>query len=71
MTFRRGDTFTHGRLLDVDWQPGPGQKYVDAPKAVCVITKVDGDSVYYRTAAGSKHVTSRVALRRMLSLWNG
>jgi hypothetical protein len=28
-------TFTHLSILDPDWQPGPGQKYRDAPKALC------------------------------------
>lgn len=37
---RVGRTFRHQHLLDTDWTPGPGQKYADAPKAVCHVTAV-------------------------------
>ena len=35
---RRGDQFTHLRSLDLNWTPGPGQLYGDAPKARQVVT---------------------------------
>lgn len=46
-----GLTFTHQRWLDQDWVPGPGQKYTDAPKAVCSVTAVREGRVYYTLGA--------------------
>ena len=47
---RRGDQFTHLRSLDLNWTPGPGQLYGDAPKARQVVTAVRGGRVYYAYA---------------------
>ena len=44
--------FTHLRWLDVDWKPGPGQKYADAPKARMQVTRMTKYAVYYRYADG-------------------
>lgn len=53
-TPKRGMTFTHHSFLDTDWQPGPGQRYVDAPKRRMVITRVDRRTVWYGHAADEK-----------------
>lgn len=45
--FKRGTIFRHGRMLDPNWKPGPGQKYADAPKAVCRVTGVRHGAVYF------------------------
>lgn len=45
---RVGDAFTHTRLIEPTWRPGPGEKYASAPKARCVVTRVTRDFVYYR-----------------------
>ena len=47
---RRGDQFTHLRSLDLNWTPGPGQLYVDGPKARMVVTAVRNSRVYYAYA---------------------
>jgi len=46
---KRGQLFTHVNFLDPDWDPpaGSGLGYVDAPPAVCRITAVQRDKVYY------------------------
>jgi len=54
---RRGALFTHVNFLDPDWKPGPGQKYVDAPPAVCRITAVRHGKVYY--AVGRESTVGR------------
>jgi hypothetical protein len=46
-------TFTHLRTLDPAWQPGPGQRYADAPKARCRVTRMTKTTVYYSYADGS------------------
>ena len=43
-----GTIFRHARLLDPDWTPGPGERYADAPHAVCRVTATRGGRVYYR-----------------------
>jgi len=48
---RTGKTFVHKTLLDPDWNPAPGQKYADAPKAICRITAVRQGKVYYGIGA--------------------
>lgn len=45
-----GFEFTHTRMLDTSWQPGPGQKYADAPKVRCRVTKVTPTTVYFTDA---------------------
>lgn len=50
--------FTHLRLLDPAWKPGPGQRYADAPKARCRVTRKTATTVYYRYADGSPGVAS-------------
>ena len=42
-----GTEFKHLRVLDPDFQPGPGQRHADAPKAVMVVTTVRGATVHY------------------------
>ena len=56
MTPVRGWRFTHDRHLDTDWKPGPGQRYTDAPKRVCEVSRVTRYTVWYRVA-GSKAVS--------------
>jgi hypothetical protein len=48
----RGFRFTHDRMLDTGWTPGPGQRYADAPKVECEVTKVTPTTVYYRADSG-------------------
>lgn len=43
--------FTHLHHLDLDWKPGPGQKYRDAPKARCKVTRMTSLAVYYSYAS--------------------
>lgn len=58
-TVARGYLFTHPRMLDVSWQPGPGQKWADAPHAVCEVTRVAGGRVWFRYAGeGGRFVAS-------------
>jgi hypothetical protein len=51
MNFKKGDVFTHPVRIDVDWTPGPGQKWADGPKAECIVTAVRGNQVYYKYVA--------------------
>lgn len=44
---KRGDRFEHARQLDLTWTPGPGQRYADAPHAVCTVTRVAQGLVWY------------------------
>ena len=44
---RRGDTFTHLSSLDLNWTPGPGQKWADAPLARMRVTAVRQGRVFY------------------------
>ena len=39
-------------MLDTGWTPGPGQRYADAPKVECEVTKVTPTTVYYRADSG-------------------
>lgn len=52
-----GLLFRHTHFLDTTWKPGPGQKYKDAPKAVCKVTCVTrssyGSTVYYTSDLSS------------------
>lgn len=43
-------TFTHLRILDPAWRPGPGQRYADAPKARMRVTRMTATTVYYTYA---------------------
>lgn len=43
-----GAEFTHAQLIEPTWTPGPDEKYRDAPKAVCVVTRATRTWVYYR-----------------------
>jgi hypothetical protein len=43
--------FTHPSRLDLDFQPGPGQRYTDGPHVTCVVTSVRGGVVRYRYAS--------------------
>lgn len=47
MTIKKGDRFVHATQLDLNWKPGPGQKYADAPKRIMTVTYTRGDSVWY------------------------
>jgi hypothetical protein len=43
----RGFEFTHDHILDPDWEPRPGEKYVrDCPKARMVVTRAE-DTIWY------------------------
>lgn len=46
--------FTHLTALDLGWIPGPGQKYADAPKAPCKVTRMTKLAVYYTYASDPK-----------------
>ena len=48
---KTGRVFRHKSLLDTDWVPGEGQRYADAPKAVCRITAVRQGKVYFGIGA--------------------
>lgn len=50
MTAKRGDRFTHLSILDPDWEPAPGEKYADAPKATMVVTRTTKESVWFSYA---------------------
>ena len=47
----KGTVFRHQRLLDPSFTPGPGERYADAPKAVCRVTATRGGLVYYAIGA--------------------
>lgn len=47
-TLTNGVLFQHARLLDTGWTPGPGERYADAPPAVCRVTAVRHGRIYYR-----------------------
>lgn len=49
---KREILFTHLRFLDTTWKPGPGQRYADAPKVQCRVTRMTVTSVYYRHLDG-------------------
>lgn len=51
---KQGDQFTHDRLLDLDWEPGPGEKWKDAPKARCVVTRVTNSTIYFGYVSGKR-----------------
>lgn len=65
---QRGDEFTHLHMLDPWWQPGPGERYVDAPHARMVITRVTSVFVYYAYAnantSGGNYKIDRFAYER-------
>lgn len=44
---RPGYEFTHQTVLDPSWQPGPGQRYADAPKARMVVTRATRTTVWF------------------------
>lgn len=46
-----GMQFTDQRRLDLAWEPGPGQRLVDAPRARMRITRVSADAVWYTYAS--------------------
>ena len=45
-----GMEFTHNRFKDLDWRPGAGQKYADAPLARMKVTARRNGLVYYTYA---------------------
>lgn len=47
---RPGDLFRHATFLDPYWKPGPGERYADAPRAVCQVTAVRKGQVFYTYA---------------------
>lgn len=47
---RRGQVFTHHRMLDMTWTPTPGQTRADNPHARCVVTAVQRGNVYFAYA---------------------
>lgn len=50
LQIRPGMQFTHDRFQDLDWRPGPGQKYADAPLARMKITAHRNGYVYFTYA---------------------
>ena len=48
MKIRVGTTFDHQHLIDPNWRPGPGETYVDAPRARCEVSAVRKGAVYFR-----------------------
>jgi hypothetical protein len=44
---KRGFTFTHASRLDPSWRPGPGQRYVDGPKARMRVTRATRTTIYF------------------------
>lgn len=48
-TVKRGFEFTHDKWMDPDWKPNiaAGERYVDAPKARCIVTRATARTVYY------------------------
>lgn len=54
MAAYRGQRFTHKHFIDPGWEPGPGEKYRDAPKAEMVVTRVTLGGVYYGYAQTGK-----------------
>lgn len=67
----RGARFVHARQLDVDWTPGPGQRYADAPHAVMEITHVARGQVWYRPvgADGTAFVVDADRLEAVVGSW--
>ena len=69
-TVARGATFTHDRLLDTTWRPGPGQRYTDAPKARMRVFRVTVDTGWsgYVDATRSSHRMDRAEFESRFSL---
>lgn len=50
-----GARFVHARQLDLDWRPGRGQRFIDAPHVIMRVTSVRRGGIYYRPDdAGTK-----------------
>ena len=52
--FKRGVLFRHGRILDPAFVPGPGERFADAPKAICRVTAVRRGNVFYAVGDETK-----------------
>lgn len=58
MSARRGQRFIHRSILQPGYQPGPGEKYKDGPKAEMIVTHVTSTRVWYGYALfESSHFT--------------
>lgn len=72
MTLRPGTVFRHARLLDVEWTPGPGERYADAPRALCIVTATRGGRIYYRQGTergkGTAHFRADDAARHVAAI---
>ena len=69
---KRGDLFTHHRLLDLSWVPQPGQTWSeDAPNAVMVVTRVTSTTVFYRYADSPGPASHRMSVSEFIGLYGG
>lgn len=64
--FKRGVVFRHPSILDPDFKPGPGQRYSDAPKALCRVTRTVGNEVYYGIGADARRASYVVSGEQLL-----
>jgi hypothetical protein len=53
MAAKERRTFVHQHYLDPDWQPGPGERYRDAPRALMEVSRATSTHVWYRYAGGT------------------
>lgn len=65
---KRGFEFTHTRMLDPRWKPGPGERYADGPKAIMVITRVTKHTIYFKYAHDSERAVPFSLDRRAFEL---
>ena len=49
-TPKRGDTFTHNKIIEPRWKPDRTQVWSDAPKAQMKVTDIRGGFVHYTYA---------------------
>lgn len=68
---KAGMVFRHRRILDPAWKPGPGQRYADAPKAVCRVTRVVAGTVWYGVGADSTRADFRADVDGFLDEYAG
>lgn len=57
-------TFHHGHTLDPNWQPGPGEKWRNAPKAKMRVTKMTRLAVYYTYADAEPGARGAFSMKR-------
>jgi hypothetical protein len=66
---KRGERFVHSRQLDLNWVPGPGQRYADAPNAVMSVTRVSVGRVWYGRGASAAWVIDIERLPEIVKEW--